>query len=208
MLFEFKLFSIVLFAARRYTTAVDMWSIAVIMAELLLLAPLFPGTNDIDQMYKVFQIMGSPSPENWKVSITSINYLHHVSFWLSSSQLFLHLLLIQGVEDLPDYHKVSFRPMTAIPLPLMFPHVHVEDVKFMNYVLQLDPANRLSARELKTIDHYFYTYPLPCAQALLPIELKSSSTSLQSPAQQISKVVPAVEQVDKFKGNIMAYLQK
>ena len=57
-----------LYASRHYDFAVDMWSCGVVLGELMLLSPLFPGTNDIDQMFKVFQIMGTPTPDNWPVS--------------------------------------------------------------------------------------------------------------------------------------------
>lgn len=56
-----------LFASRRYDQAVDVWSCAVIIVELINLLPLFPGNNDIDQMYKVFQTMGSPTVDVWPV---------------------------------------------------------------------------------------------------------------------------------------------
>ena len=56
-----------LFASRHYTNAVDVWAVAAVIAELLLLRPLFPGQNDIDQIFKVFQIMGTPTKENWPV---------------------------------------------------------------------------------------------------------------------------------------------
>lgn len=57
----------ILFGARHYTYAVDIWSIGAVIGELMLLSPLFPGTNDIDQIFRVFQIMGTPSPTTWPV---------------------------------------------------------------------------------------------------------------------------------------------
>ena len=57
-----------LFASRNYDFSADIWSVGVVLGELLGLKPLFPGNNDIDQMYKVFQIMGSPNPDVWPVS--------------------------------------------------------------------------------------------------------------------------------------------
>ena len=57
-----------LFASRHYTPAVDMWSVAVVMSELVSSQMLFPGNNDIDQMHKVFQVLGSPSLIDWPVS--------------------------------------------------------------------------------------------------------------------------------------------
>ncbi|RYH20368.1 hypothetical protein EON65_23635 [archaeon] len=57
-----------LYASRQYTPALDIWGLGVIFAELVLLRTLFPGQNDIDQMYKVFQVMGSPNPLTWPVT--------------------------------------------------------------------------------------------------------------------------------------------
>ena len=64
-----------LFGARHYSFAVDMWAIGAVIAELLTFLPLFPGGNDIDQIFKVFQILGTPTPENWPVrKVTSVRY--------------------------------------------------------------------------------------------------------------------------------------
>lgn len=56
-----------LFASRNYDFKVDIWAIGVVMGELLTLKTLFPGNNDIDQMYKVFQVLGTPNPKTWHV---------------------------------------------------------------------------------------------------------------------------------------------
>lgn len=42
-----------LLGAKQYSTAVDMWSIGCIMAELLSQKPLFPGKTELDQLQKV-----------------------------------------------------------------------------------------------------------------------------------------------------------
>lgn len=39
--------------AKKYSTAVDMWSVGCIMAELLSKEPLFSGKTEIDQLKKV-----------------------------------------------------------------------------------------------------------------------------------------------------------
>lgn len=57
-----------LFASRHYDFSVDIWGIGVIMVELMIKRPLFPGNNDLDQMYRVFQVMGTPTAENWPVN--------------------------------------------------------------------------------------------------------------------------------------------
>ncbi|XP_010545973.1 PREDICTED: cyclin-dependent kinase G1 isoform X2 [Tarenaya hassleriana] len=56
-----------LLGAKKYSTAVDMWSVGCIMAELLSRNPLFQGKggSDIDQLRKIFAILGSPSETTW-----------------------------------------------------------------------------------------------------------------------------------------------
>lgn len=52
--------------ANKYGSAVDIWSVGCIFAELLREGKaLFPGFNEIDQLGKIFEIMGSPSDTNW-----------------------------------------------------------------------------------------------------------------------------------------------
>jgi serine/threonine protein kinase len=57
-----------LFASRNYTESVDVWSAGAIIAELMTLSPLFPGNNDIDQISKVFEVMGTPTKDSWPVT--------------------------------------------------------------------------------------------------------------------------------------------
>ena len=45
-----------------YTSAVDMWSVGCIFAELLGRKPLFPGKNFVHQLTLIFDIIGSPRP--------------------------------------------------------------------------------------------------------------------------------------------------
>ena len=69
-----------LYASRSYDLAVDIWSIGVIIAELMMLRALFPGNSDIDQMSRVFQIMGSPDTVQWEVRVCTLytSYAEHV----------------------------------------------------------------------------------------------------------------------------------
>ncbi|XP_021114395.1 mitogen-activated protein kinase 11 isoform X2 [Heterocephalus glaber] len=43
--------------------AVDIWSVGCIMAELLQGKALFPGTDYIDQLKRIMEVVGTPSPE-------------------------------------------------------------------------------------------------------------------------------------------------
>ncbi|KAF7681003.1 Cyclin-dependent kinase 1 [Astathelohania contejeani] len=55
----------ILLGCKHYSAPVDMWSLGCIMAELYLFRPLFPGDCEIDQIYKIFRMMGTPTDEIW-----------------------------------------------------------------------------------------------------------------------------------------------
>ena len=48
-----------------YATPVDIWSCGCILAELYLRKPLFPGQYEIDQLGKIFGILGTPGEAEW-----------------------------------------------------------------------------------------------------------------------------------------------
>ncbi|KAG5506992.1 hypothetical protein JKF63_05738 [Porcisia hertigi] len=48
-----------------YNSPIDIWACAVIFAELYLCRPLFPGTSESDQLFKICSVLGSPAPNEW-----------------------------------------------------------------------------------------------------------------------------------------------
>lgn len=50
-----------IFGATNYTTAVDLWSIGCVLAEMLRGKPLFPGENGVDQLVEIVKVLGAPS---------------------------------------------------------------------------------------------------------------------------------------------------
>lgn len=48
-----------------YTPSVDVWSCGCLIAEMVNRHPLFAGDSDIDQLMKIFDILGSPTLETW-----------------------------------------------------------------------------------------------------------------------------------------------
>ncbi|KAK8565850.1 hypothetical protein V6N13_020927 [Hibiscus sabdariffa] len=55
-----------IFGATVYTTAIDMWSVGCVMAELLLGQTLFPGESGVDQLVEIIKILGTPTREEIK----------------------------------------------------------------------------------------------------------------------------------------------
>ncbi|OLY77893.1 Cyclin-dependent kinase 11B [Smittium mucronatum] len=57
-----------LFGIREYSTAVDMWSVGCIFAELIDKNPLFPGRSEIDQISKVILLFKNIHPKSTPIS--------------------------------------------------------------------------------------------------------------------------------------------
>ncbi|CAL5198138.1 unnamed protein product [Lathyrus oleraceus] len=54
-----------LLGAKKYSKAIDMWSLGCIMAELFSREPLFRGKTEIEQLDKIFRTLGTPDEKIW-----------------------------------------------------------------------------------------------------------------------------------------------
>ncbi|KAF4138432.1 Protein kinase domain [Phytophthora infestans] len=114
-----------LFGSRHYDTAVDMWSVGTVFAELLRPTPLFAGQNDLDQIFRVIQVLGDIEKQ-WP-----------------------------EVRELPDFDKVSFPAYKPLPLCKLFPDAEASAVDLLSKLLDHDPSKRLSARKALKHDFFF-----------------------------------------------------
>lgn len=64
-----------LFGAKFYGTAVDLWSCGCVISELVLRHPLFPGRGEFDMLQKVIECRGTPTEEVWKDVSSLPNFL-------------------------------------------------------------------------------------------------------------------------------------
>ncbi|XP_049624509.1 cyclin-dependent kinase 3 [Suncus etruscus] len=106
----------ILLGSKFYSTAVDMWSIGCIFAEMVTCQPLFLGDSEIDQLFQIFQILGTPNEAMWP-----------------------------GVTQLPDY-KGSFPKWAWKGLDKVIPSLEPEGKDLLMQLLCYDPRQRLSAK--------------------------------------------------------------
>ncbi|XP_010918105.1 cyclin-dependent kinase E-1 [Elaeis guineensis] len=140
-----------LLGAKHYTSAVDMWAVGCIFAELLTLKPLFQGVEvkgtpnpfQLDQLDKIFKVLGHPTPEKWPT-------LACLPYWQNDQQ---HI----------QAHKYDN--------PALHSYVHLQQKSaaydLLSRMLEYDPQKRITAAA--ALEHeYFRMDPLPGRNALVP----------------------------------------
>ncbi|AOW01520.1 kinase-like domain-containing protein [Yarrowia lipolytica] len=106
----------ILLGGRQYSTGVDMWSIGCIFAEMVTRKPLFPGDSEIDEIFKIFRLLGTPTEETWP-----------------------------GVTALPDY-KPTFPQWSRKDIGRTVTPLDHEGLDLLEHLLAYDPACRISAK--------------------------------------------------------------
>jgi len=118
----------VLLGSRHYSTAIDMWSVGCIFAEMATHGnALFPGDSEIDQIFKIFRVLGTPNEDNWP-----------------------------GVSSLPDY-KSTFPQWSRQDLANVIPTLDEAGIDMLKRTLIYDTAKRISAKRA-LIHPYFADY--------------------------------------------------
>jgi cell division cycle 2-like len=55
----------ILLGAKTYSTAIDMWSVGCIFAELIMKEPLFQAKNEMEILSMIFKLLGPPTNASW-----------------------------------------------------------------------------------------------------------------------------------------------
>ncbi|CAO2821031.1 unnamed protein product [Amaranthus hypochondriacus] len=70
----------VLLGCTHYSTAVDIWSVGCIFAEMVRRQALFPGDSEFQQLLHIFRLLGTPTEEQWP-GVTSLRDWHVYPQW-------------------------------------------------------------------------------------------------------------------------------
>ena len=74
----------VLLRSTNYNSPIDIWAVGTIMAEMYTLRPLFPGSSEIDQIFKICTVLGTPKKVSLMYKMVAVLSLKHVgsNYWL------------------------------------------------------------------------------------------------------------------------------
>ena len=136
-----------LFGARLYSSAVDIWSIGCIFAELMFRVPFFAGTTNLDQLKIIYSALGSPTEEEWPVStiFERGGKSRRVQALLSFPFRFVSFVT-QQLKSLPDYVQLDHVPNQ--PWHLHFSAAGPDAATLIRGLLAYNPNKRVTAKEV------------------------------------------------------------
>lgn len=105
----------ILLGCKTYALPVDMWAIGTMLAEMCTKRPLFPGDSEVDELFRIFRVLGTPNEQVWP-----------------------------GVTSLQDWNE-DFPKWPALQVAKFVPNLGEAGTDLMEQLLQLDPKNRMSA---------------------------------------------------------------
>ncbi|XP_019130076.2 serine/threonine-protein kinase MAK isoform X1 [Larimichthys crocea] len=108
----------VLLKSNTYSSPIDIWAVGCIMAELYTLRPLFPGNSEVDEIFKICQVLGTLKKSDWPEGYnlaTSMNF--------------------------------RFPKCVPTSLRSLIPNASNEAITLMKDMLQWDPEKRPSAAQ-------------------------------------------------------------
>ncbi|CAF0783430.1 unnamed protein product [Brachionus calyciflorus] len=60
----------ILLRSTNYNSPIDIWAVGCIAAECYTLRPLFPGNSEIDQLFRICSVLGTPTKDEWPEGMT------------------------------------------------------------------------------------------------------------------------------------------
>jgi serine/threonine protein kinase len=105
----------ILLGCKTYALPVDMWAIGTMLAEMCTKRPLFPGDSEVDELFRIFRVLGTPNEQVWP-----------------------------GVTTLQDWNE-DFPKWPSLQIGKFVPTLGEAGTDLLEQLMQLDPKNRMSA---------------------------------------------------------------
>eukprot|EP01084_Bolivina_argentea_P300124 517411_1 len=105
-----------LYGTRKYDFSIDIWSVGCIIVEILQSKPLFCGETDIDQLCKIFNVLGT-----------------------------INLKYYSDAIHLPDFNKIIFNQINPKNFKILWPSFTNQLINLIKSCLQFNPNVRITA---------------------------------------------------------------
>ena len=136
----------ILLRSSHYNSPVDLWAVGCIMAEVYTFRPLFPGRSEVDEIFRICAILGSPS------KVAPFLKAPIIIIYMCTSQV--NVCALQMQSQWPEGLKLAaamsfhFPGLVATPLPSVVPCANEEGLQLMAALLQWDPHSRPTASQV------------------------------------------------------------
>lgn len=117
----------ILMGVRQYSTPIDIWSVGCIFAELVTKRPLFTGDSEIDQLFKIFRVLGTPTADSFPSIVDYPDYKPTYPRWTGSG-------LVSHVSSLDDKGKdllarmICYDPRMRVSAREAMSHPYFDDI--------------------------------------------------------------------------------
>lgn len=171
-----------------YTESIDMWSLGCIVGELFLGLPMFPGTSEYNQIWKIVDMLGYPARHMIDVGRNSTNFFRKIpgstddekpTYVIKTYDEYVHFLATTKNKDDQSHKEQKNKNY--------FKHRLLKDI-IMNYKISSKMTNSMIEREcqerLLLVDFLTKCLNLNPLERLTPQEaLKHPFVSNQQPTQ-------------------------
>ncbi|XP_060133959.1 serine/threonine-protein kinase MAK isoform X3 [Zootoca vivipara] len=152
----------VLLRSSVYSSPIDIWAVGSIMAELYTLRPLFPGTSEVDEIFKICQVLGTPKKNDWP----------------------------EGYQ-LATAMNFRFPQCVSLNLKTLIPNASNEAIQLMCEMLNWDPKKRPTASQALKYPYFQVGQVLgPPPQYLDQKQSHPKSIQAADPKPSLSKLDP------------------
>lgn len=139
-----------------YNYKMDMWGVGCVFFEIVSLFPLFPGTNELDQIQKIHNIIGTPPPE-----------------------------LLAKMKQRSQHMDFNFPAKEGTGIAKLIPHASSECIELVSKLLEYNPDDRLSARQALRHPYFRQLREQDKRQqALMSPEMSTTNASAEGGAQR------------------------
>ncbi|PQQ08280.1 cyclin-dependent kinase B2-2 [Prunus yedoensis var. nudiflora] len=116
----------VLLGATHYSTAVDIWSVGCIFAELVTKQALFPGDSELQQLLHIFRLLGTPNEEVWPGVSKLMNWHEYPQWSPQSLSKAVPNLDVMGLDLL--LQMLQYEPAKRISAKKAMEHPYFDDL--------------------------------------------------------------------------------
>ncbi|XP_017235891.1 cyclin-dependent kinase F-4 isoform X2 [Daucus carota subsp. sativus] len=168
----------VLLSSPAYGSAVDMWAMGAIIAELLTLRPLFPGSSEADEIHKICSVIGTPTEIEWAEGLqlaSAVNY--------------------------------QFPKLAGVPLSILVPSASKNAISLIASLCSWDPSKRPTAMEALQHPFFQSCYYVPPSLRCKPTVARTPPSGL-SPHFTLQKKNLQVPDVFGVATGTKGYMQQ